>query len=125
MSHTPTVCRNTNGGWYECGAAYSQAKWLSVLHKYKTLLKKHGTCSICCLAKEACVGLNLAHRAVKLYREGLTVMPKRQRGHGRRGIGSAKMLTVEHHTFIYEPYKKKNIIAFVWVLQRVFQRVSH
>ena len=32
-------------------------------------------------------------------------MPKRQRGHGRCGIGSKKLLNVEHHTFIYELYK--------------------
>ena len=72
----PTVCRNSNGGWYECGKSYSQAKWVSTLHKYEVLLNRYGKCSIRQLAKEASISVHSAHRVVKLYKEGKHEMPQ-------------------------------------------------
>ena len=101
----PTVCRNNNGGWYEYGRSYSQAKWRSILHQYEVLLKKNGNCSVRELAKEACISLHSAHRVVKLYREGGSEMPQCRRGHGKKGIGSKKLLEVEHHVFLHALYR--------------------
>ena len=101
----PTVCRNSNGGWYECGRSYSQAKWVSTLHQYDVLLKKHGKCSVCRLATESFISIHSAHCVVKLYKEGKQQMPQCQRGHGRKGIGSKKSFTVKHHAFLYRLYK--------------------
>ena len=101
----PTVCRNSNGGWYESGKSYSQAKWVSTLHKYEVLLNTYGKCSIRQLAKEASISVHSAHRVVKLYKEGKYEMPQWQRGDGRKGIGSKKSFTVEHHAFLYKLYR--------------------
>ena len=101
----PTVCRNSNGGYYECGRSYSQAKWTSALHQYEVLLKEYGQCSIRRLAKEACISVHSAHRVVKLHREGRQEMPQCQRGDGRKGIGSKKSFTTEHHAFLYDLYR--------------------
>ena len=101
----PTVCRNSNGGWYECGKSFSQAKWISTLQQYETLLKDNANCSVRQLAKAASISIYSAHRVVKLYKAGKEWMPQCQRGHGKKGVGSKKLLTYEHHTYLYELYK--------------------
>ena len=86
----PTTCKNSNGGWYEYGRSYSQAKWISILEQYEEVLKVDGKCSVRKLAKEASISLHSAHRAIKLYELGETKMPQCQRGHGKKGIGTKK-----------------------------------
>ena len=122
MSSLPTVCRNTNGGWYEYGRSYSQAKWLSILHQYEVLLEENGKCSIRQLAKAASISIHSAHRVVNLYKEGRTVMPKRQRGDGKKGIGSKKGLTYDHHTYLYELYKKNPSMPLYGYAEEVFNK---
>ena len=101
----PTVCRNSNGGWYKCGRLYSQAKWISTLHQYEVLLKENGKCSVCQLAKAAYISVHSAARVVNLYKEGRREMPMGQRGRRKKGIGSQKSLNIEHHSFLYDLYK--------------------
>ena len=83
----PTVCRNSNGGWYECGKSFSQAKWISTLQQYETLLKDNANCSVRQLAKAASISIYSAHLVVKLYKAGKEWMPQCQRGHGKKGVG--------------------------------------
>ena len=94
MSRPPIVRRNTNGGYYECGTAFTQSKWVSILHEYDTLLKKEGKCTVRMLAKAAGISLHSAHHITNLHRAGLEVMPQCQRGHGKKGVGSKKGFTV-------------------------------
>ena len=86
----PTVCRNTNGGWYECGKSFSQAKWITTLKQYETLLKVNGKCSVRQLAKEASISKYSANRVIQLYKAGKEWMPQCQRGSGKKGVGSKK-----------------------------------
>ena len=104
MSRIPTVCRNSNGGYYEDGRRFTQAKWVAILHDYDALLKKNGKCTVRMLAKAACISLHSAHRAIKLHGTGLREMPQCQRGHGKVGVGSKKGLQVHHHQFLYDLY---------------------
>ena len=106
MSRQPTVRRNMNGGYYESGSSFTHSKWVSILHDYETLLEKEGKCTVRMLAKAACISLHSAHRAINLHRAGLSVMPKCQRGHGKKGVGSKKGFSVEHHAFLYDLYKR-------------------
>ena len=120
----PTVCRNSNGGWYECGRSYSQAKWISTLHQYDALLKKNGKCSVRQLAKEASISIHSAHRVVKLHKEGKQEMPKCQRGHGRKGIGSKKAFTLEHHAFLYQLYRDNPSMPLYGYVEELLKEYS-
>ena len=104
MSRQPTVSRNTLGGYYEDGRCFTQAKWLSILQEYKCLLEKNGICTVRALAKASCISLHSANRAIHMYKQGLSVMPTCQKGHGRRGVGSQKRFSSEHHAFMYFLY---------------------
>ena len=130
----PTVCRNSNGGWYECGKSYSQAKWISTLHQYEVLLNRYGKCSIRQLAKEASISVYSAHRAVKLYKKGKQEMPQCQKGHGRKGIGSKKStvhigevekLLNTHHTAVHTKYWLRNCDKKVHTDPRVHKSPSN
>ena len=104
MSTKPAVRINMYGGYYESGISFTYAKWVSILHMYETLLIEKGKCTVRMLAKKACISLHSAHRVINLHRAGMDVMPKCQRGHGKKGVGSKKGLKVEHHSFLYQTY---------------------
>ena len=104
MSWQPTVCRNRNGGYYESGKSFTQAKWVFILQEYESLLIKNGKCTVCGLAKEVCTSLNSANHVINLYHKELKVMPQCQRGHGKRDIGSKKGFVFKHHAFMYHLY---------------------
>ena len=73
---------------------------------YETLLIEKGKCTVCMLAKKACISLHSARRSINLHQAGMDVMPKCQRGHGKKGVGSKKGFSVEHHAFLYDLYKR-------------------
>ena len=105
MSRVSTVSMNTNGGYYEHGSAFTQSKWQSILEVYYRVLEKKGKCSVRTLAKEAAVSNDSAHRIIKLQKAGMSFMPVSKRGHGRKGIGTIKQLSMDHHCYIYALYK--------------------
>ena len=106
MPTEPTVSTNSNGGYYECGTAFSQSKWKSILDTYYHLLEKHGKCSIRTLAKEALISTSSAQKIIKLHQAGMQSMPVSKKGHGRTGMGSLHGLTLEHHLYIYTCTKR-------------------
>ena len=105
MPTQPTLSINSNGGYFECGTAFLQSKWKSILDTYYRLLEKDGKCSIRTLAKEALISTSSAQKIIKLQQIGMNSVPVSKKGHGRSGTGSLLGLTIEHHLYIYELYK--------------------
>ena len=105
MPTQPTLSINSNGGYFECGTAFSQSKWKSIIDTYNRLLEKDGKCSIRTLAKEALISTSSAQKIIKLQHIGMNHVPVSKKGHGRSGTGSILGLTTEHHLYIYELYK--------------------
>ena len=120
----PTLCKNSNGGWYEYGRSYSQAKWISILEQYEEVLKDNGKCLVQKLAKEVSISLHVAHCAIKLYEQGETKMPQCQRGHGKKGIGTKKNLKLEHHTFLYELYTGNPLMPLYGYVEEFYKKYN-
>ena len=104
---------------------FTQSKWVSILHDYETLLEKEGKCTVPMLAKAACISLHSAHCAINLHRAGLSVMPKCQRGHGKKGVGSKKGFSVEHHAFLYNLYKTNPSMPMYGYCEEFEQKFDH
>ena len=120
----PTVCRNSNGGWYENGRSFTQAKWVATLHQYEVLLIKNGGCSVRQLAKAASISVHSAHRVVKLYEEGKAEMPQCQRGSRKKGIGSKKLLEVQHHLFLYDLYRDNPSMPLYGYAEELYKKYN-
>ena len=118
----PSVRRNTYGGWYECGKPFSQAKWISTMQQYEALLIEDANCSVRQLAKAASISIYSAHRVVKLHQAGKHWMPQCQRERVKKGIGSKKLLTFEHHTYLYELYKHNPSMPLYGYTEEFYKR---
>ena len=101
MSVVSTVLQNANGGYYDQGRPFSEAKWASVSRMYELELEAHGECSIRRLALRAKVSNHSARKVIDYYESGLIIPPKKPLGHGLRGIGSLLRWEMTHHAFIY------------------------
>ena len=75
MPTQPTLSINSNGGYYECGTAFLQSKWKSIIDTYYRLLEKDGKCSIRTLAKEAFISTSSAQKIIKLQQVGMNSVP--------------------------------------------------
>lgn len=86
---TPNLRRNGKGRSYSNGQRYSDSDWASFVHIYADLLSRQGgKCTVKQLADAAQVSKNTAAKAIHFYSQGAIVF--KQRGHGKRGVGSLK-----------------------------------
>ena len=121
MPTEPTVSTNSNGGYYECGTAFSQSKWKSILDTYYHLLEKHGKCSIRTLVKEALISTSSAQKIIKLQQIGMNSVPVSKKVHDESGTGSLLGLTVEYHLYMYELYKMNPSILLYGCSKELFK----
>ena len=84
------VSRNSNGGFYTRGQAFSKAKWVEIIKIYVKLMETSddgSPCSINQLSKRARVSWESADKAI-LYYEARVILDAGRRGHHRSGVGS-------------------------------------
>ena len=67
---TCIVDKNTQGGYYERGRKFGQAKWTTILQTYRTEVDSAGKCTIKHLASLAKIGRNSAIKAIKYHKLG-------------------------------------------------------
>ena len=88
----------------------------------KVMRENDGKCTTRKLAVEARIDKTSAHKAILFYAVGM-IPSSRRRGHGRRGVGSLKGLTMRHHEAMYYCYTKRPsrpIDGYVLKLQKHF-----
>lgn len=104
MSDDKAVLHNGNGGLYEHGVAFSATKWYGIHQVYELELQRSGSCSVRRLASAAGISRSSAKKAIELYSDGGVNPVRSGRGHGRRGVGTMKMLSQQHFAFMYGLY---------------------
>jgi len=96
---------NNNNGLHCNGKAFTVKKWLDFMEVYETeLLANNNKCTPKKLAECCKISLSSAKKAIAFYDNGEVTIKKK--GHRRKGVGSLKELTMQHHLFIYEMYLK-------------------
>lgn len=95
---------NQEGGLFLQGKPFDKAKWMSIIIKYREIVKSKGRCSERRLAEEAKISKGAASKAISLAYEGLE--EPAPRGHGRRGIGVLIGTEPIHDAFLYCLYRE-------------------
>ena len=115
--------RNSNTGLHRKGKAFTLDRWLEIMEVYESELHQgsDNNCTPKNLAKLCKISLPSAKKAINFYTKGDITIKKR--GHGRKGIGSIKELTMQHHLFIYDMYRKNRRLpseAYIFEFQAAF-----
>ena len=104
MSSTNGVSVNQEGGLFLQGKPFDKAKWMSIIMKYREIVKSEGSCSIRKLAEEEKCSFGAARKAICLAYGGLE--EPAPRGHGRRGVGVLIGTEPIHDAFLYSLYRE-------------------
>ena len=106
MRPVATVYENSHGGFYENARSFTEAKWATIVRLYEVEIDSNGKCSIRRLAELASIGYSSARKAIDYYDGGVVMPPRKERGHGLRGVGSLLRWEMKHHLFLYNLYGK-------------------
>ena len=93
---------NSNKGIYLQGVAFSEAKWVIIIAKYREEMERHGKCSVRKLALICKISKKAASRGIKFAKDNKIELP--MQGTPRRGVGSLLKLSYIQHRFIYNMY---------------------
>ena len=104
MLDNKIVIHNGNGGLYKPGLAFSATQWYAIREVYKRKLQRSWSCSERHLASSACISRSSAKKAMEVYSNGGVIPVRSDRGHGRRGVGTMKMLSRPQLGFLYGLY---------------------
>ena len=86
-------------------------------------MTEKGVCSLRRLATLSCISPNTARKAVIYYESGTITPPKKNRGHGRTGVGQIIGLQMCHHECIFKTYLKNPampLIGYIDILQQKY-----
>lgn len=103
------LSQNENGGFYISGVEFGKVKWVEIIAIYFDAINEaensECSCSIRELARQAKISNHSAAKAIAYYEAGY--IPRIQKGHARKGVGTMKAFRTEHDAYIYRLYQRK------------------